>query len=139
MGLSKAYESLEITDGSLEMNGGDVNNAGTVGTEALEADKADTRSGYNDVTSSRSFNTTETNNTGSDLDVIVTAESTADATDIILYSKVGGTATDQNYDPSADSGSRYSVKVTVPNGSDYEVNLSGDVSQINLQTWVEQA
>jgi len=125
--------------GTVDMGGNDLTNAGLVSGvdgsfDTLEAEKVDTRGGYEEVTSSRSAGTDEVNNTGSDLDVIVTVE--ADLDDIInLTFRIDGDAVDRALIRADVNSSRQSVSATVPNGSTYTINSPND-GEITL--WVEQ-
>ena len=117
-------------------NGDDIE-PDSVTTQALEAEKANTRSGYVDVTSSRSFYTTETNTTESDLNVSVAAKSTADGTRTLWQISVDGTVVTK-FDDIIDSGSIVSQSVTVPASSNYKVAAYGDSANYEIEFWNEQ-
>ena len=116
----------------------DFNSNDATGISALEADKADTRSGYTSVVSSRSFDTTEINTTGSDLDVVVTVQSTADGTDVNIALDVDGLRI-SNLTQEHDSVKRVVIDATVPNGSEYELRAFGDSEDYEIDRWVEQS
>lgn len=121
---------------NLDGAGYDITNVDRFVGNSLEAEKADTRSGYTDVTSSRSLDTIETNATGSDLDVVIIVNSNVDNNDINVFSKVNGSAVAiERFN--LDSSERTTLYMTVPAGDDYSASIaSGDVS---LHKWLEQS
>ena len=129
--------------GDVDMGGNDVTNAGVVSAvdgsfDALEADKADTRSGYTDVTTSRSLDTTETNTTGSDLDVSVTTQSQVDNTNMAIDLVIDGSEISRSVQNQSLADDTVTVTGTVANGSDYSVESLGDTADYTLRSWSEQ-
>jgi len=113
--------------------------AGQVDANSVNTEQADTRTGYTEVSSSRSFNTTETNNTGADLDVSVVAISDSSDTDMNIDIRQGGLVVDKTRIPSAANAERASVQATIPAGSDYTVRAFKDLADYSIDTWVEQS
>ena len=137
--FQNADGNVEIQD---ETGTGSVFGPDGIVTPAIDAESAsveslDSRQGYTDVASSRSLDTQETNNTGSDLDVAVTVISDADATDINARINVDGVRVDAHR-RTADEFERVSYQATIPNGSTYIVEALGDTANYSLVEWVEQ-
>ena len=113
--------------------------APSVETESVTTEKADTRSGYEDVLASRDFDVQETNDTGSDLDVSVTVVSDASDTLIALTLSVDGVFVSRPRIESADQNDRVVAQATVPAGSNYELATAGDTADYSLERWAEQS
>lgn len=133
--------SYDETNDQLDAEGNDLVSVGTADVTALEAEKADTRGGYEDVSSSRAFDTVETNTTGSDLDVKVVIESSADGVEIDLFLRTerpdGTVGSIDEHKQTLDSGQKTTVGITVPAGADYELQSFG--SNYTIKKWSEQS
>ena len=107
--------------------------AGSVSTENI-----DTAREWQDVTSSRSLNTTETNNTASEIIVAMGLSVTADDTEINLDARVDGLEIGGRPGLTLEDGERIGHPAfKVPVGSDYEVNAFGDTEDYDIRRWTE--
>jgi len=107
------------------------------GIASLEAAKADTRGGYSELSSSRALDTTETNNSGSDMNVSINLVPTSDGSFIRARLKVGGENVSR-YKKICDLNEGGNVSAVVPDGSTYQLEAFGDTANYELQTWYEQ-
>lgn len=110
----------------------DTVTANTVNTESLDTGRT-----WQNVTSSRSLDTQETNTTDSEIEVAVTINPTADGTRLGAFFNVDGgdvisTAAVKNSNNQTDLG-----PVKVSTGSTYEVETFGDTSNLELSKWEE--
>jgi len=117
---------------ALDANSKDINNIA-----ALEATNADTRNGYQNKTSSRSLNTTETNDTESDLDIQVTLQATADATPYNTKINIDGINLGGPRGV-LDNSERVVIKDVVKAGASYEIREFGGSADLEVDTWFEQ-
>jgi hypothetical protein len=118
----------------------DVDNASTK-TDALEAEKIDSKEIPDNVTASRSFNTWFQNTGGTDLYVIVTGQIGVDSTRMRLQLDINDSQSNNLSDEvhvKGDSPETYSVEGTVPVGAYYRVRSSADKANFDFRNWVEQ-
>ena len=119
-----------------DLNQNDIKNAGSVEVDAVSTESLDSRSGYQNVTSSRSVDTTETNTSGSDMNVIVTLASDASDASLDAQLSIDGLNVDFIKKIASRNDEILSLSGTVPAGSTYGINdFSTDVS---INRWVEQ-
>jgi len=138
--LEYDYSASEwVSRGPVNLNGNDITDAGSVSADTLEANTADTRNGYNDVTGSRSFDTVETNNTGADLNINVVAECGSDGSAMSIVVSIDGSNVDEESIQNPTNGDKISVSNTVQDGSDYQVKAFGDTANFSLRRWSEQS
>jgi len=112
---------------SLSTNSIDSN---SVNTEVLGTGRS-----WTDVTASRAYNATETNNTDSEIIVTVVTEITADNTNIAVSLSVAGNVVDR-VKLTQDSSTYQSVSAVVPAGSDYEI-LAFNTADYEIERWRE--
>jgi len=119
--------------GSWSFENNNVTSIETATVGSLEAEKAQTRNGYENVTSSRALSTTEINDTGSDLNVSVVMK--ADDDEVLNTTlEVGGVAVDRATRQTG-TNNRHTLSATVPSGESYIVDESNDAV---IDIWVEQ-
>jgi len=109
----------------------------SVDTTTLEAAKADTRGGYSELSLSRALDTTETNNSGSDMNVSINLVPTSDGSFIRARLKVEGENVSR-YKKICNLNEGGNVSAVVPDGSRYQLEALGDTANYELQTWYEQ-
>jgi len=114
----------------------------TVNASEVTTDALDSRNGYTDKTSNRSFDTWYQNTTGADLDLSVFASVTSDATDIQLLVDVSDSQSNKTIvssrDTAADTDRDINVYATVPDGFYYRVRGLRDNASFSLTKWFEQ-
>ena len=114
---------------------------GTATVDALEAEQADTRSGYVDKSADRSFETWYQNTTGADLDVSVVIGSDTDGSDIQGFLEVNETQETKpvsRFRNILDANFRFTLSATVAEGEYYRVRLTGDDQNATKDEWKEQ-
>ena len=124
----------------IDTGSNNITTTGTVSTETLEADDIDTNRTYQDVTSSRSLNTTETNNFDSEMEVVVVVSPDVNSTFVKINADGSsfptgvGTAFTNDVDPDETVRTEFTVGV----GEDYKVNAFGDLADYSLKFWGER-
>jgi hypothetical protein len=121
---------------------------GTLEGPALATDEAtvtdlDSRHGYSEFTSNRSFDTWYQNSTESDLDVVATLKvDTSGGSTVQIIAHVDDSQTkfavDRMKFDALDKNSRLSVQMTVPDGYYYQVQVAGNTSNFIMSKWSEQ-
>ena len=115
--------------------------ANEIDVEALEAEQANTRSGYVDKSADRSFGTWYQNTTGSDLDVSVVIGSDTDGSDIQGFLEVNETQEGESVSRVRDifdANFRFTLSATVAEGEYYRVRVTGDDQNATKDEWKEQ-
>jgi hypothetical protein len=102
---------------------------------SLSAEKIVTGRSWQDVSASRSLNTTETNNSGSEIVIAVTFEADADAT-LIDARLIDGVSVVNEFKAVFDTGDQQSVQGTVSNGGDYEMQAF-NTADYSVREWFE--
>lgn len=111
---------------------------GTSHFESVSTGDLQTFSDPSDVTASRSYGTTYTNTTASDIVINVEAQASVDGTRVGQEVFINGERADrQNIEVSRND--RVSVMAVVPGGADYSVEAFSDTSDFSLVRWVEQS
>ena len=108
-----------------------------VSAGSLSVGDLDTGRTWQDVSSSRSIDTTETNNTDSEIIVYVTVEADADGTDIGVQWLDQDQNDVQRLDITLDSGNRLPIQTVVKPGEDYRLNSFGETENTSIQRWSE--
>ena len=139
---AKMFSDIESTfsdfwDAGTQELTADVNNTNTT-TTSLEAGDLKTNRSWQDVTSSRSFSTSETNNSDSEILVVATAQSNTDGSNVGLQPEVDGLRLSRDTPSSLDSGDFVSTPVfKVPVGSSYRIVDFRDTANFDLWEWRE--
>jgi len=123
--------------GPVDLGGNDLTSVGTATVDALEAGSLDSKNGWTDVTSSRSLNTTETNDTGRDLEVRVELRASSDATIIGHAHIVDGVSISRRRDV-YETGDSVVIYFSVAAGSTYEIAGFADTADFAIDKWFEQ-
>jgi len=120
----------------------------TLKSESFTTDEAtvtdlDSRHGYSEVTSNRSFDTWYQNGTGSDLDVVATLKvDTSGESTVHIIAHVDDSQTkfavDRMKFDALDKNDRLSVQMNVPDGYYYQVQVAGNTSNFIMSKWSEQ-
>jgi hypothetical protein len=88
------------------------------------------------VLSSRAANTTETNDTGADIIVSVSAEASADGTNIGINPVVNNSRIKTTF-VTVGSGKRVSESAVVPAGAAYKIDAFGNEADYDIVEWRE--
>jgi hypothetical protein len=104
--------------------------------EALEADEVSTARTWQNVTSSRSINTSEQNNTNGEIKATVAIESNSDGT-LIGANWDNDVSNSDIVDDVVDSGERVTLQTTIPAGASYKINQFSGTTDSSLASWLE--
>lgn len=133
--MSDFHKGTRRFDG-VEADSATVN--GTTTTDALEADKEQINRTYQGVSGSRSVNTVETNNSGSDIIVSANIQSTSDGTLIGVKSEGNDFLKNAvRKVRTLDSGEEINIQFEVGSGDDYEVRQFNGVANSSITVWEE--
>jgi hypothetical protein len=114
--------------------------AGDVDANSVSTGDLDTGRSWTDVTPSRSFNTTETNSTESEISVACVVNVTADNTTVGLNGVVddGTQRLIDKIDDDHDSVHKVAIQIpVVPTNADYEIIAFNDTNGFELEEWQE--
>ena len=140
-------EGLDVVSNSLQIlssiwDGGnivaDVDNTNTT-TGTLEADNIDTGRSWSNVTTSRSFNTTEANQTQSEIKAFVVFNVLTDGTTVNISATIDGNFSKgglirETYNTDEKGTVNFPA---VPPGSTYEIEALGDVQDYEIEAFWE--
>jgi len=105
-------------------------------------EKLQSRSGYGNVTGSRSPDNWYTNAQDSDLDVSIVVIANADSTKVDVRLNVdpdGNTRRVDQFRQTVNSNDLATLSATVPNGYQYRLDTFGDTSDYSIERWWEQS
>lgn len=146
-------ETLELTQldvddlraksgGVINLGGTDLNNVGTLSTEKIDTDADGNGYSWQNVTSSRSYDTWFTAPSDRDIWFVATAQAQSDGITVALRPNVNTSQTNNeintNNKLSAATNARVITgQIRVPAGQDYRVEALGDTVDYNLDEWRE--
>lgn len=119
---------------NLDADGNNISNVGSLSTGDLDTDRS-----WTDVTSSRSLDTQETNDTDSEIKAVVVVAPDADGTVVNIQGVIGGSGSfgGKKHD-TRDTSQDLSIYLqSIPPNTTYQVVSFGDTSDYSLAFWGE--
>lgn len=107
-----------------------------VDAESVSTEKLDSGRNWVDVLSSRATNLRETNDTGADIIIAVSAEASADGTNIGINPIVNNSRIKTTF-VTVGTGKRVSESAVVPAGAVYEIEAFGNEADYDIVEWRE--